>query len=131
MISQAFADICNEARVAHRVYLSLYRSDSWYGGPEEGGWWGHTTSVVAYQDFPSVEAAEAAKVRVEQLAEQLTKDAERSYGDLCLRQIAWCDARGIDDPNTVFGEVDGHADFFVQVEGELGSSEHSDDRHYC
>jgi hypothetical protein len=124
MISQAFADICKEAQVANRVCLSLYRSDSWYGGPEEGGWWGRTTALVAHQEFPSVEAAEAAKVRVNELAEQLTKDSKKSHGDLCQRQIDWCEARGIDDPDTVFT-------FFVTVESELGSSEHSSDRHYC
>ena len=40
MINEAFFNICREAKPAKSSYVSLYVNVPYYGGPEEGGWWG-------------------------------------------------------------------------------------------
>ena len=129
-IQSAFSEICKDAKIANSVFVSLYRSDPFYGGPEEGGWWGSDVSLVASQEFASEELAEKAKEKIEKLSKELSDNARREYGEVCNRQIEWCEARGIDDPNLVFGEVDGESRFYVHVEHEQGENESRGCRHY-
>ena len=129
-ISQAFAEVCKNAKSKRLVYLSLYRSDPFYGGPEEGGWWGSDTHLVAYEEFSSNKEALLALEKVEKFAETLEIRGKIAYGMNCQEQIEWCEARGIEDSNTVFGEVDGPSRFFCRTEYELGRHEHRGTRHY-
>ena len=41
--SEAFHQICKEAKPAKSHHVSLYANEPFYGGPEEGGWWGSDT----------------------------------------------------------------------------------------
>ena len=38
---QAWDEIIEDSEVAQECYLSLYENVPYYGGPEEGGWWGY------------------------------------------------------------------------------------------
>ena len=42
-ISEAFFTACSEAQPAKQQVVSLYVDVPFYGGPEEGGWWGWGT----------------------------------------------------------------------------------------
>ena len=39
---QAWNEIVEDREVAQECYLSIYQCESYYGGPEEGGWWCNT-----------------------------------------------------------------------------------------
>lgn len=58
-------------REAQPAFLSIYRSEQCYGGPEEGGWWYDVETLEGSKAFPSREAAEqwleAAKAEVERI----------------------------------------------------------------
>ena len=125
-ISDAFAQTCKNAKIAKSVCVSLYRRDSVYGGPEEGGWWRNHRSLVSYQYYPTEEEAEQVRGKIEELAKELSREETQKHGLECGRQLDWCEARGIDDANSVFGEVDGAAEFFVAVENQPGEQEHRD-----
>lgn len=112
-LQQAFESVCKEAKTAEGFYVSLMESVPYYGGPEEGGWWGSDTHLVAYQWFSTEEAAEAAAAAVRKLAEELKAEAQKEYGNQCLREMEWLDARGLDAD--FLPEPDGPSDFCVIV----------------
>ncbi len=105
-LQEAFDLVCREAKRAEGHYVSLLAHVPRYGGPEEGGWWTTDVRVVAYQWFATEEAANAACVEVEKLAERLTSESRKEFGDQCLREMEWLDARGLD------------ADYLPEPDGE-------------
>lgn len=40
MIRESFFQVCGDAKPSNSFYVSLYSARPFYGGPEEGGWWG-------------------------------------------------------------------------------------------
>ncbi len=112
-LQSAFDVVCQDAKPAEGFYVCLMRDSSYYGGPEEGGWWGHDVDVVAYQYFETQEAAEAARVEVEKLARELADESRKAFGEQCLRETAWLEARGLDD--SFLPEVDGEDTYSVIV----------------
>lgn len=110
-LEDAFDKICTEAKETVGIYLSLVEDVPFYGGPEEGGWWGTDTHVMKYQHFTTMEAAEIAKAKVEELAASLEADAHRAYGEQCLREMEFLDARGLDAD--YLREPDGPSKFYV------------------
>jgi hypothetical protein len=62
-IREAFEQVCKEAKPAESLYVVLMEDRPYYGGPQEGGWFGHDHTIVAYQLFPTEEQARAAGTR--------------------------------------------------------------------
>ena len=120
-ITQAFDTVCTSAVQREVVYLVLYRRVEFYGGPEEGGWYGHDEFVEAYQEFPSRHAAEAARTAVEALATRLTREAEDERNRAALRACEWAEARGedLDGPEDAYWTRGD--EFRVVVQSELPS----------
>lgn len=125
---EAFFTVCADAQPAESHYLSLYVQVPYYGGPEEGGWWGSDTHLVAYKHFDTLEALEAAKAAVEAMAVELNEQARRDFGDRCLRELEWLEARGLD--SDYLPEVDGESCYFVTTEDVPGASVSLGCRHY-
>ena len=111
--NEAFKQICKDAVLNVGFYVSLMAEHPYYGGPEEGGWYGSDTEVIAFQEFPSEELADKACEAVQGLAKQMSADARRAYGGHCLRQTEWLDGRGLDDE--FLRPDDGESRFFVTV----------------
>lgn len=128
-IADAFQQVCDKAEESEDRFVSLYCSVPYYGGPEEGGWWGRDVKLIATQSFPTEAQAIAAKERVEDLAKQLRADAQRAHGDMCLSQLDACGWDG-EEAQSRFGEVDGAEDYFVTIESSPGSQESRGSRHY-
>ena len=74
-IKEAFFAVCSDAKPARASYVSLYVNSPYYGGPEEGGWWGEDCKLVAYQICADDEEADVVQAKVCELAESLTRDA--------------------------------------------------------
>lgn len=129
-ISEGFFAVCENAIPAESKYVSLYLSVPFYGGPEEGGWWGSDEVLIAYQKAETEEAAEAMEKAIQEYAKALSADASRKHGEHCLRQLEWCERRGIDDSNSVFGEDDGPSRYWVAIEDHPGESASRGDRHW-
>ncbi|MDE1971010.1 MAG: hypothetical protein KGI50_05565 [Patescibacteria group bacterium] len=115
-IKCAFDALMEDAIKADVWYVCLYEDIPFYGGPEEGGWWGTDRDVVAYQVFPSEELANEARDKVLKLAKELSEDSRRQYGDYCLETMEWLNARGLDAD--FFPEPDGESKFCVVVSQE-------------
>lgn len=126
----AFFEICDEAIHAddQRCHVSLYRSEPYYGGPEEGGWWGEDTFLVATQSFPLRSAAEDAKTRMQEKIEEWNKEAKRAYGERCRAECDWLEERGLDD--NFLPEPDGETRFWIAIEDRAGQFEQRGSRHY-
>jgi hypothetical protein len=118
-LSEAFFSLCANATPARRSYVSLYVSTPFYGGPEEGGWWGEDVELVAYQLVSSDEDADALVEKIKALAEQLNKDAKRAFSEGCRKQLEWLEQRGLD--SDFLPEVDGEESYYVTVEETPGS----------
>lgn len=128
MISSAFFAICRDAVPAKSVFVSLYIRTPYYGGPEEGGWWGEDLSLVAHHRCNSEDEAEEVRDRVETLAKQLSDEARQDFGRACLAQCEWLEARGLDSDS--LPEVDGEVSYIVMVEDRPGSCAQEGTRHY-
>lgn len=128
MINEAFFNICREAKPAKSSYVSLYVNVPYYGGPEEGGWWGSDNVLVAYHQCGNDVEAEHVKAKVEELAQEMSDDAKRSFGRACLAQCEWLEARGLDSDS--LPEVDGEESYFVVVEDSPGQHVARGCRHY-
>lgn len=125
---QAFFQVCDEAKPARSSYVSLYASLPFYGGPEEGGWWGHDYELVAYEEFSTEEAAEAAAKSVRLLAADLSREARDRFNQHCADECAWLEERGLD--SDYLPEVDGEVSYEVHVETRAGEHEYRGVRHY-
>jgi hypothetical protein len=126
-IKDAFFAIAT-ATVAESHYVTLYVDRPFYGGPEEGGWWGRDTEMVAYQEVPTEEQAQALRDKVDVLAEQLSKVAKIEFGKRCQAECEWLEARGLDAD--WLPEVNGEDRYWVTTEKELGSMVSEGDRSY-
>jgi hypothetical protein len=99
-------------------YVSLYAAVPFYGGPEEGGWWGEDTELVGYKFYPAKETAELILKKIKTLAESLTLQSHRDYGEQCLRDMDWLDERGLEAD--YLPEPDGETKFYAVIEGNPG-----------
>ena len=127
-VRAAFDTICDEAQTATGCFVSLYVTVPFYGGPEEGGWWGHDTYVVASQEFIDMHAADGAKEKAEKLAKELSEESRKDFGNQCLREMAWLEARGLE--SDYLPEPDGDSRYWVCTEDQRGSHESRGDRYY-
>jgi len=128
-IFNAFMSALPDATLAKPHYIVLWKRTPFYGGPEEGGWWGNDETPVAYHRVSTLEAAEELRKQIEAEAAAHTAEASRAHGEACLNQLAYCEARGIDDSNSVYGEDDGAESYYVTVQEEVPEASRGD-RHY-
>ena len=127
-IEAAFESLCKGAKEPKAIWVSLYCHERFYGGPEEGGWWGHDTKLVASHMFKTDEAAQDAVTQIRTLAESHTNEAAKAFHQQCREECDWLEARGLDDD--FLPEVRGHDDYFVLIEKRRGSHESQGCRHY-
>lgn len=127
-IEAAFHKLCESAEPAAVRYVSLYRDDRFYGGPEEGGWYGTDTELVAHQATYSQESAEKLLASIKELADKLTAQAEESRNRHLAAECEWLEERGLED--SFLPEPDGGERFWVCVEEKLGSNVSTGDRFY-
>lgn len=128
MLNEAFFQVCRDAVPAKSSYVSLYCTIPYYGGPEEGGWWGEDTVLVAHYKCNNEVEAEAIRLKVEELAKELCDDSKRAFGQQCRAQCDWLEARGLD--SDFLPEVDGEERYFVAVEETPGEHNSTGCRHY-
>jgi hypothetical protein len=113
----AFHTVIEDARTPESWFVCLMERTCEYGGPEEGGYWINNHICQAFKEYPTEEAAQTAKEQVVDLAAELSVEARRSYGQMCLRQMDWLEARGLDAD--WLGEDDGPSEFYVTVCNEV------------
>jgi hypothetical protein len=131
-IQAAFRSVCAapplpECRGARR-YVSLYRQERFYGGPEEGGWWGTDWVRIETREYMTAAAARAAAAAAERLAAQLSREAVAAHSARCDAECDWLDSRGLD--SDTLPEPDGPDAFTIMVERSPGWFESRGPRHY-
>lgn len=127
-LKAAFEEACTSAVKPQGFFVTMYEHVPFYGGPEEGGWWGNDTVVAASQHFGFKEEAEKALAKVKELAEQFSATAKKAFNQQCANECDWLEKRGLEDG--FLPEVDGETRYTVMLETERGASEHHDERYY-
>jgi hypothetical protein len=125
----AFYSVVDEPNEVDQWYVSLYSVDPFYGGPQEGGWWGEDQNLVCWKVYPSKEEAEKAKARVELVAKTFNKIESTKWSVQCERELDIAEAKGMES-NDLFGETDGPTTYIVIVEKEIGSNAYRSSRSY-
>jgi hypothetical protein len=125
-IHEAFMELVKEPIRCNRFYVVLWRKSQFYGGPQEGGWWGNDYIPEAYTRVDTREEAEALADRIEAMAKELSREAIMEHGRGCVAQLEWCEARGIEDSNSVFGEVGGPDEYYVEISENLPQAQFGD-----
>lgn len=121
-LKQAFQQAIEESnrKKAGEYYVTLWEVQSYYGGPEEGGWWGHDYVPIEYSVFSTEEEAEAVKMKVQELAKQLSHQAKMAWGKQCQNELDFCDSRGLDYDS--LPETNGPDEYSVTVSQEPPSA---------
>jgi hypothetical protein len=127
-IKRAFEKLCESPVESQTFYVSLYARVPYYGGPEEGGWWGEDWHLVSYQQVSSEVGARELQDRIVELADELSTQSRREHDQQCRRECEWLDARGLESDS--LPEVDGATEYFVRVERTPGAAEKQGTRHY-
>jgi hypothetical protein len=109
-------------------YVCLMRTEQYYGGPEEGGWWGCDTFLEQWAEFPTEEAANRALDGIERLAKGMSEEEERDFNLSCLESCEWAEARGIEPCD--LPEVGGATKYFVLITNALPEAARLGPRHY-
>jgi hypothetical protein len=127
----AFFEVVKDAVPAEASYISLYASVPFYGGPEEGGWWGRDTELVAYHRCTNAVEAEAIEDAVREMAEKMSAEAKDRFNRQCAREIEWVEEHDpMADESDYFPEPDGEESYFVAVETRPGSLVSQAERSY-
>jgi hypothetical protein len=127
-LREAFEFVCTNAVKHQGVFLSIYRRSPFYGGPEEGGWWGEDVALEESQEFDFVAEAQLALDSIDLHVEAENNAAKLAYSRRCRRESDWLEARGLDD--NALPEVSGPDSVFVRIETVRGSFESTGARHY-
>lgn len=108
------------------VCLMEYRP--FYGGPEEGGWWGEDVELISYAPFRNEELAIDAAKQVWELAARLTRESKTQFNEMCARSLDDAEARGI-DPSSLPEVADGSR-YAIIVTRELPQEFEEGNRRY-
>ena len=127
-LRDAFEFVCINAVKHEGIFVSIYRRSPFYGGPEEGGWWGEDVTLEAYQKFDFIPDAKLAIEAMRQAVENETEFAKQAFNKQCSKECDWLEARGLDDD--ALPEVDGPDSYFIRLETTRGSFESTGARHY-
>ena len=127
-IKAAFEALCADAHQAAASYVSLYVTPPFYGGPEEGGWWGSDDELVSYQRCSNEVEAKALSEKVQELAVKMSKDARDNFNRHCAQECEWLEERGLDDD--YLPQPDGEERYWVATESRPGERVSQGDRHY-
>jgi hypothetical protein len=126
-ISAAFEKACKGARRPREWHTCLIETRPFYGGPEEGGWWGEDEILVAYKTFPTRRQAIRAGREAERLAREAETEARTAFGEHCLRQMEYLEDRGLEAD--WLPETDGPSSFRVVVRRDVPRNSYGC-RHY-
>ena len=124
---QAWNEIIEDSEVAQECYLCLYEQVPYYGGPEEGGWWGYLNILKEYCKCSSHEAAEMLSNKLREHCEQLNKESKIADSDDCLRHIERADRRGEDVDDDGY---EGASTYHLTIESIPGQSQNTTRSHY-
>lgn len=112
-IQEAFNNIVPDAEQATDWYVVLMERERIYLGPWEGGTWGDRVTVISYRKYNSHEQALQIERQIKKLAQEMSDEAQKNYGNHCLFQMEWLEARGLD--SDYLPENDGPSEFQVIV----------------
>lgn len=110
-----------------KFYVCLMQSSPYYGGPEEGGWWGEDVTCVAYQECNTRGKAEALKNIMQADADRMTAEAKSGFERYCRDSLDAAEARGLEASD--LPEVDGYATYSLEVRDEVPQPRYGS-RHY-
>jgi len=105
-------------------YVSIYKKEQCYGGPEEGGWWKTYYVLEGSVSFDTQEQADGYVEHVEIVAKELKNAADKSFRDTFVN--SHCDDIDYQDDFCV-GETCGSEDYIVIVEDVQGSLDNSNE----
>jgi len=108
---------------AEMCYVSVYESNSVYGGPEEGGWWHRYNTYLGSVKFFNREHAEAYLEQAEQQAEQLRSTANARFREYYESRYS-DDSIDIED-DFCRGETASADEYWVAIEETPGESDNS------
>ena len=124
---QAWNEIIEDSEVAQECYLSLYENVPYYGGPEEGGWWGYLQILQKYCKCASRQQAEMLREKLHTHCEELTQEAKKADGEDCLRHMERADQRGEDVNDDGY---DGPSTYYMIIESMPGQHQNTTRSHY-
>jgi hypothetical protein len=124
---KAWNEIMENAQKAEECVVSMYSVEPYYGGPEEGGWWGNLFILNEYVRCSNRDAAEKLQQKLQERCEELNKEEQQQDSEYCLRycERAWSRGEDVDD----YG-YDGPSTYHVLIEKFPGENQVTERSHY-
>jgi hypothetical protein len=110
-------------------WVSLYAIEPFYGGPEEGGWWGKDQRLVWWKAYSNKHEAEQTMRKIEAFIKMFNSIERTNWYIQCEKELDIADAIGM-NVNRLFGETSGPMEYECFVEENLGSNENHGSRLY-
>ena len=111
-----------------KTYLSLYTTQSGYGGPEEGGWEWTDHILVGYAPFANERLAEMAQASLEKTIEDENEQVRQAKDRQCAQECDWLEERGLDDD--FLNPPTSPDQYYLVIESKPGENESQGCRHY-
>lgn len=117
VLRDAYHRVIENAESAGRKYVSLYVRAEYYGGPEEGGWWGHDSILESYVEVSNMDMAERIYNDVYAEVERMNAERKADHNAALSRQCdeAWNRGEDLDDVGYA-----GPDEYFVVIESVPG-----------
>jgi len=127
ILIQAWDEIMADAQEAEECIVSMYSVERYYGGPEEGGWWGNLFILQKYVRCSNRDAAEKLQHKLQERCEELNREEQQRDSEDCLRHCerAWSRGEDVDD----YG-YDGPSTYHVLIEKFPGENQQTERSHY-
>ena len=77
-------------------HVSIYLKERYYGGPEEGGWYGTDLTLESSVQVQSKRLADELAAKLSSTADQKTKFAKTAWSKMCQRELDAAEASLID-----------------------------------
>lgn len=112
-VQSAFEAVLPDAEQTDIWFVCLVEEVPYYGGPEEGGWWGSDSHCIAFKEYPNKAQADAAAEKIRELAKALAEEARNQHSRYCEVTMDWLEERGLDA--SFLPEPDGESEYHVLV----------------
>jgi len=124
---EAWNEIMADAQEAEECIVSMYSIEPYYGGPEEGGWWGNLLILKEFVRCTTRNAAEKLQEKLQSRCEEMSREEKTFDYEECLRVCVRAYARGEDVDDHGY---DGPSSYTVLIEKFPGENQVTERSHY-
>lgn len=124
-LREIFHAVCENAQQSEGKYLCLMARVPYYGGPEEGGWWGEDHIVESYQFCENQVILDKILTEINELVRKENEETKTAYNRFCSDEWERDDSDGPDS----LAVLNGPSELFIEIQDNVPQSRYGN-RYY-